>query len=271
VNILNEQVNEQLTKTLFEVRETPVPFVNELISMGNGDMAKPSIDYNIETGFKMLIRNDTNEVISVVTNRYKLVRNYELLKVIDNHITEQKATLTSALIFGNARTSYVITFDELTQEINGENVSPRIMIQNSYDRTDSVKIIGGLFILVCTNGAIIGNVTNNVSYTHIIGREISAIEEKIDNVISDVLEFSTNTFPRLTDRKVLPDDIINFMGLFPQIGKDNILNKFKTNKPNTFYDLMQTGTYVLTHKMNRQAEATHRLEEGFISNLLGLM
>ena len=38
MNILNEQVNEQLTKTLFEVREASVPFVNEFVSMGAGDM-----------------------------------------------------------------------------------------------------------------------------------------------------------------------------------------------------------------------------------------
>ena len=268
MNILNEHVNEQLNKTLFEVREESVPFVNEFISMGVEDMAKPSIDYNINTGFKMLIRNDTNEVISVVTNKYKLVKNVELLKTIDNHITEQKATLTSAVIFGNARTSYVIAFKELMKEINGANMFPQIMIQNSYDRTDSVKIIGGLFIALCSNGMVIGDVTNNVSYTHIIGKEISTMEEKIDDVVNNVLEFSVNTFPRLKDRQVVPDDIINFMGLFPQMGKNYILDKFKVDKPNNFYDLMQIGTYILTHKMNRLTEATHKLEEDFVSNLL---
>lgn len=271
MNILNEQVNKQLSKTLFDVRESPVPFVNEFVSMGIGDMAKPSINYNIDTGFKMLIRDDTNEVISVVTNKYKLVKNVELLKAIDNYITKQKATLTSAIIFGNARTSYVIAFKELTEEVNGANMFPQIMIQNSYDRTDSVKIIGGLFEILCSNGMVIGDVTNNVSYTHIIGREINTIEEKIDDVVGDVLEFSVNTFPKLKDRQVMSDDIINFMGLFPQMGKDYILDKFKVNKPNNFYDLMQTGTYVLTHKMNRQTEATHRLEENFVSNLLRLV
>jgi len=271
MEVRNNKINALLDKTLFPVREEPVPFVEQLIRMGPEDMARPNINYEIDTGFKMLIRDDTNEVISIVTNKYKLIKNYELLKTIDRHITKCNGVLTDATIFGNARTSYTITFGSMEYTVGNEKIMPRVIIYNSYDRTDSIKIVGGIFVLVCSNGMTVGTITESVSYTHILGRKIDEINDKIDSIIEGVIGFSEEKFPVLVDRRVQAPDLIKFMEIFPTNGKDEIINQFKVAKPKSFYDLLQIGTNVLTHKLNRNAEATHRLEQSFVNELMKLV
>ena len=110
------------------------------------------------TGYKFIVREDTNDILSCVTNSYKLVTNKEIMQKASPVLKKQGAHLEEMRIFGNgARTKYKYRFPDTKVEIaTGDFVNPEVIINNSYDGSTEISAMGGAFRLLCSNGMVIG-------------------------------------------------------------------------------------------------------------------
>ena len=55
-------------------------------------------------------------------------------------------------------------------------------------------------------------------------------------------------------------DNVNFLKLFPLQANEIVTQRLIADRPNTYWELLNVGTNVLSHHMNRTAESTHNLE-----------
>ena len=80
-----------LTETLFPVKE--VPAVGQLFGEGLKE----------KTGYKFIIREDTGEVLSCMTDEYKLVTNQEIIKTAEPILKGCGATLREAKVLQDGK------------------------------------------------------------------------------------------------------------------------------------------------------------------------
>lgn len=241
-------MNNIINDTTFKVIERPV----QMEGLVNAD------DY------KLIIRNDTNEVLSCMTKDYQLVSNEEVLEKALPHIEERNGTLTECKTFGNgARTSWTFKFKDQPMEISGDTLYPQLHIRNSYDGTSAVNILGGIFRLVCANGAIIGKIFESHSEKHSIwNRKITNghIGNMVLNTLDSMENVYVNEFPILFETKINDKQIVKALEKLPSQYNEDAVNYLLANNVKTAWDLFNMFTWIYTHRANRNHETTHKLE-----------
>lgn len=215
--------------------------------------------------YKMIIRNDTSEVLSCMTKDYKLVTNEEVLDKSLPHIEERGGVLTEQKLFGNgSRTSWTFQFKEHPVTIGGEKLYPQLNIKNSYDGSSTVSILGGVFRLLCSNGAIIGQIFESHSERHSIWNTTlnnGHIGNMVKNTINSMDKVFKKEFPVLFNTQIKDHkDVVRAIEKLPSKYNEDAVNYLLTHKPKSYWDLFNLLTWVLTHRANRDHETTHRLE-----------
>ncbi len=250
-----------IESTLFPVKEYPANFAYN----SEGGIS----DVNVNTGYKFIVREDTNQVLSCMTDEYKLVPNSQIVKAAEPILKQHKAKLREAVSLGDGqRTIWKWSLPNSLIEISkGDEMHPEVIIKNSYDGSLQVHILSGAFRLVCSNGMIIGNIIEKYNYKHNIGNvNLDNLEEVIVDVIEKTEE-EGRQLPLLKDTKLKQSHIIKLIELFPSTMSAFITQYMIANKPKTYWDLYNVATYINTHKMNRKYNTTHQLENKLYSSV----
>jgi len=250
-----------IESTLFPVKEYPANFAY------NSEAG--IIDVNVNTGYKFIVREDANQVLSCMTDEYKLVPNSQIVKAAEPILKQHKAKLREAVSLGDGqRTIWKWSLPNSLIEISkGDEMHPEVIIKNSYDGSLQVHILSGAFRLVCSNGMIIGNIIEKYNYKHNIGNvNLDNLEEVIVDVIEKTEE-EGRQLPLLKDTKLKQSHIIKLIELFPSTMSVFIARYMIANKPKTYWDLYNVATYINTHKMNRKYNTTHQLENKLYSSV----
>jgi len=215
------------------------------------------------TGYKFIVREDTGDILSCMTNNYRLIKNETIINYANPVIKKNKGVLKEVRLFSNgAKTTMTWQFPK--QKVNigpNDDISPEIIIRNSYDGTIGVNVLAGAFRLVCTNGMIIGVVLDNYKNKHsIYNIELDKLEQSIVDTIEKTKYMFEDEFPILIETKIKEKHIMNLIKMFPIQANTIITQRLMLDKPKTFWDLFNVGTNVLTHNMNRNSESTHQIE-----------
>tara|TARA_R110002020_G_scaffold181370_3_gene376275 strand:+ start:12416 stop:13189 length:774 start_codon:yes stop_codon:yes gene_type:complete len=218
-------------------------------------------EYLDSTGYKFIVREDTGEVISCVTNDYKLVENKTLFESTDKISKKLGGSLVEARNYNNKKTDYKWRFNQPIDLGKGEKHKPEILIRNSYDASCEVSIMAGAFRLVCSNGMVIGTVLDNVSNRHSVwNKNLHDIEDMINESVKRITELLNNGFDIMSSNKPTQKHIKGLFKIFPTQANEQLTQYLIANKPKTFWDLYNAGTWLLSHGMNRQAWSTTKLE-----------
>tara|TARA_R100000049_G_C1940844_1_gene84992 strand:- start:556 stop:1335 length:780 start_codon:yes stop_codon:yes gene_type:complete len=242
-----------LQSIMFPVKEVPAIWADR----ENGNIL------NKDTGHKFIVREDTGEVLSCMTDEYQLVENKRVMKFADPIIKKNKGVLKEALTFNNgARTRVKWSFPDHKVSLGkNENIEPQIIFDNSYNGTVGVNIMSGAFRIVCSNGLVIGVVIGKYRNKHSV-YNISL--DDLESVIYDTMEKTKmifkDDFQILFDTDLKEKHIIKFIKMFPIQANEVITGRLIADKPKTYWDLLNVGTNVLSHNMNRKTEATHIIE-----------
>tara|TARA_Y100000593_G_scaffold47442_2_gene89926 strand:- start:6064 stop:6825 length:762 start_codon:yes stop_codon:yes gene_type:complete len=237
--------------TLFPVKEDPI-FLRD----------------GKDSGYKFIMREDTGDVISCVTNDYKLVENQTLFKSTDKIAKKLGGTLVEARAYNNKMTNYKWRFKTPIKLAKGEEHKPEIMIRNSYDGSCEVSIMAGAFRLVCSNGMVIGTVLDNVSNRHsVFNKNLEDIEGMIDESVEKITELLNSGYDRMSSNKPSQKHIIGLFKIFPTQANEQLTQYLIANKPKTFWDLYNAGTWLLSHGMNRNAWSTSKIESNLFKTV----
>ena len=135
-----------IEQTLFPVKEVP--------AVGYPLDDKLDVTLLDETGYKFIVREDTGDVLSCMTDEYKLVTNETVLKHANPIIEKSGGKVKEVRMFANgAKTTFKWHFPNEKVNIGkNEDLTPEIIINNSYNGTSGLNILAGAFRLVCANG-----------------------------------------------------------------------------------------------------------------------
>ena len=237
---------------MFPVKEVPARITSKLPHRDTKD-----------TGYKFIVREDTGDVLSCMTDNYKLIDNSMIIEKSDNIITKEGGKLKEVQTFGGGARSIVkYEFDKHKITIsNGDICTPEIVWSNSYDGTFvGLNVLAGAFRLVCTNGLVIG-VVDKYKNKHIIqNMDLQDIEGVIEETIKKTKRIMKDEFPVIHGTKVQQSHIVDILKMFPLQSSDYITNLLIAENPNNLWDL-NVATNVATHGMDRKAEATHKLKQ----------
>ena len=257
-------MNTLLTSAIFPVKEVPAVAFPKVGKMGD------SMNLIEPTGYKFIMREDTGDVLSCMTDEYKLVTNETVLKHANPIIEKSGGKVKEVRIFANgAKTTLKWHFPNEKVNIGkNEDLTPEIIINNSYNGTSGLNILAGAFRLVCANGMIIGVVSQNYKNKHsVYNIALNDIESVIRETVEKTKLIFTDEFPILQENKISEKHIVKFLKMFPMQANQIVTMALIANKPKTFWDLFNVGTSVLSHNMNRSAESTHNIETSLYNTM----
>jgi len=238
-------------------------------------------DFGIQNSkYKMIMREDTNEVISVVTEDYQLLTNKALIETAMPVIKDRGGILKEVKVFGNARSRFAFDFPDhkttIGKMLNGKPdvVTPRITLKNSYDSTLAASIIGGLLRLVCTNGMTVEDAIIRKKNKHIVWNPylVDNIEQQIDDTMDHMDQLFNVDLKVLYDTELDPNDIAALVAMFPTKSMEKMVQYISDpkNSMKNYWDLLNAATYTTSHVLNRDAESTHLAELGIYPTVMKL-
>ena len=245
-----------LQNAMFPVKE--VPIFKDVVTHNLG-----THDKNGRSGYKFIVREDTGQILSCMTDDYKLVKNETLLKTAEPLIKANGGKIKEVRVFGDGQKLHTSwSFPKNLVKIGkNDEMTPEIVIGNSYDGTLGVNIIAGAFRLICSNGAIIGVVVSKYKNKHI---KANVSLDDIGDIVSETVEKTKlvmkDEFPVLIDTDYKDKHIVEFLKMFPIQANEMVTQALIANKPKSFWDLFNVGTNVLSHHMNRDSQSTHLIE-----------
>ena len=239
-----------LNESYFPVKEVPVMY----------DMVGKNESVN--AGYKLIVREDNNKILSCMTDNYKLVTNKDIMEKAEPVLKEQGAILSDVHMFGNgARVRYKYRFPDTKVEVEKNDfVNPEIIINNSYDGTSEVSAMGGAFRLVCSNGLVIGYSIGKEGSRHTVWNKKEEIEAIVKSVINKTTTVFKSDSPKMIEKAVKKKDSQKLLELFPGYTMESMVQYLLKTPPKNYWDLLNAATWVTTHVMKRKAEATHKFE-----------
>ena len=87
-----------LQNAMFPVKEVPAYWEETKKNKGNGTSVR-----EMSTGYKFIVREDNNKVLSCMTNDYKLVKNETLLKTAEPLIKANGGKIKEVRVFGDGQ------------------------------------------------------------------------------------------------------------------------------------------------------------------------
>ncbi len=250
-----------LADTLFPVREVP--------AVGYPLDDNQDVTLLDNSGYKFIIREDTNKILSCMTDEYKVVTNKEIIDTAVPILKKHKAELKESISLGNGeKTIWKWIIPHIKIEVGaGDMLNPEIIIKNSYDGSLQVHILAGAFRLVCSNGLIIGVTLGQTNFKHNINnKNLENLDEAIEKTIDRSIDIG-GEFEMLANTILDERDILKLVKLFPSQMAEYLVDYLVANKPKDYWGLLNTATYLATHKMNRYYQSTHKLEQEIFPNV----
>ena len=164
-----------LDRFMFPVTEQPVA-----VAPTNPDrMAEPAQPAD---GYKAIVRADTDELIAIVRDSYRLVPNRIL---IDRLLEELQAGDTpfridpSHSFVTNRQMRLQITFPQVTIRDKDSDIALSLFLHNSYDMSEGVRVFFGAIRGICTNGMVFGKVLAQFYGRHTSGFSLEQLRRSL--------------------------------------------------------------------------------------------
>ena len=144
-----------------------------------------------------VVRTDTGAPLSVVSDKYTVVKHQDILEAVNMAIKPLDVGPTPSGVFvdrGGARLRALYKFPSLSRRVQEDSeICPCIKIQNTYDGTSRVSIHIGAFRFVCTNLAVGGGGSFAGGFMSIHAGTIDI------SVITKQLSFYLSNFDRIVE------------------------------------------------------------------------
>ena len=240
-----------LADTLFPINEVPVTY----------DVA--GRDKAVDSGYKLIVRDDNNKVLSCMTDEYRTVTNEQVIHEIQPILKKNGAHFKEAQVFGEgARTQWTWLFPDTKVDVGGgDMMNPEITVKNSYDGQWELSFMAGAFRIVCSNGLIIGTVLDSKKNRHsIYNTNLDKIAELIMDTVNKTSEVFNEDFPMLRDTNVNSKSVPEVVKALPQQAVEPFVRYCMGHDIKNYWDLLNAFTWTTSHALNRSHESTHKLE-----------
>jgi len=242
---------------------------------------QPLFANGIETRFFANVRTDTGEAFGIVTDRYKVMQNSELLGSIEETFQSRglgKSVRKVMVTQGGARVHANYRFDDIGFKVGNQDIVFNLRVQNSFDGSLRVALAVGLFRLICSNGAVAPLDAINLTKKHTDALSLEFAGGAVDNAIENfhrtapMLEAMART--RLTD--IEGHKVLNGLVIRKEISErqsDEIREIWnapthREDSERNLYNLWNATTQHLTHTVSgKKFELADRINRNVTQTL----
>jgi hypothetical protein len=136
----------------------------------NGWGPPTSVDSRPAPRYQGILRTDTNELVSVMSDRYTLVPNETLIETTVQELGDfgHEVNVTKAELLNGGRQFFTeLTFPNLSfTPDDGLEVGMQLLMGGSYDGTKRIWFQLGSFRFVCSNGMVVGTTLLECNQKH---------------------------------------------------------------------------------------------------------
>lgn len=222
-------------------------------------------DTYLPADYKAIVRADTNEVISIVRNSYKIVKNEELI----NDLMEQLVNIGASYkvdpshsFCDNNRMRLQITFPELIIKDKESDIALSLFLHNSYDMSEGVRVLFGAIRAICTNGMVFGKILGKFYGKHTQGfslkNTIKSFEATCEKL--PVIQKRIHDLDSIAVNKELLENIQK------EIGK-RMTKRISTSRYSSQWELYNAITHIISHDLQQQQRARYQMG---VSKVFGL-
>ena len=211
--------------------------------------------YPIRKGYKGIMREDNNKLISIVKDTYKLVSNEEVIIPLKQAVDslQLKYELGSDSYVEDNRMRLHLVFPEIKiDDGTDKKIDLACYLSNSYDGSEGVRFMFGGLRLVCSNGLVIGTMHTKYYHRHTKGirpktyeflikkalTDIPEVQKRINEMQEYQIKSGSNEFVKLIEK------------LEQTIGKritEKALKEYVKERQKNLWILYNAFTYILSH------------------------
>lgn len=137
----------------------------------------------LPSGYKAIVREDSNVCLSIVKESYRLVRNEELIHLLLRELASCGHNFRidpSHSFVENNRMRLMITFSDLKLNDSESDIALSAFIHNSYDQSEGIRFYFGAIRAICSNGMVFGEVLSKYYSKHTSGFSFENLSEKLE-------------------------------------------------------------------------------------------
>lgn len=221
--------------------------------------------------YKLIVREDTNAPISIVSKDYKLVTNGHLIdsltEVIDKVGIKYEFYLSDKHNYvDDNRMKLMLLFPELKIQDDADGIGTCLYIHNSYDMSERIRVIFGMLRWACANGALIWgeNAVKN-HHKHTKGFDVETVKKSVESIYSKipVINERIKILQELENPILIQNNIKYVQENVSKVMGDNAAEYKFAN----MWDLYNFYTAYITHQLAVRQHFTYQKQ---ISNLFKL-
>jgi hypothetical protein len=218
-------------------------------------------------------RTDTGEVFATVTDRYEILQNETLLTSSESlfkgkglNVFKRKEVVTH----GGARMRAIYDFPNIGAKVDGQDLTFRLAVQNSFDGSLRASFQVGMVRLICTNGMAAPVNTLNLTKKHTTSLDVDFVGNALDSAVQSfhnaipafqrmsempiTMKDGSNILFNLADRKVMSErhaEAIETIWKAPT---------FKEDSKRNLWNLYNACTQHFTHNVEAGSRGKPRFE-----------
>jgi hypothetical protein len=209
--------------------------------------------------YKSIVRDDTNTVISIVKDSYRIIKNEllinELLQFLAASGENFRIDESHSFVQDN-RMRLQITFPELTLQDSESDINLSLFLHNSYDMSEGVRFYFGAIRSICTNGMVFGQILGRYYSRHTKGFSLDDFSAKLDE--------AKQHFPAIQQRINQLEAIPANQELVDEIGEKiskklagQVMEEFDINRISQ-WQLLNRVTNYISHDIDKPHRARHQ-------------
>lgn len=223
------------------------------------------------SGYKSIVKtnhDDTDTILSVVKDSYKLVTNRELILPFMDEISSLKTRWyidSSHSFVRPERMRLQITFPDVYVSDSESHIPLSIYLHNSYDQSEGVRLFWGAIRAICTNGMIMGDVLGSYYGRHTKGFDVTNIQRQFDGITDKI----TLIQGRITDLEEMPLNQDLMEQLQQALGKRRLQEIIDTDRipDKSQWELYNDITYLISHNVEKPQRAELQLRTSKVFQL----
>jgi len=144
-------------------------------------------------GWRALVDQEDGSVVSVVSAGYQMIRHEAIVEAAESALKAQGLHFERSitLIREGAKMVATYTIPEINVTVgDGDVLNPTIIIKNSYDLSWVASILGGIYRLICSNGAYLGTMFEKFRHRHVGTLNAEQMSARISGVTHSFNTFS---------------------------------------------------------------------------------
>jgi hypothetical protein len=239
---------------MFPICERPVAINNGRNDITNWD----NLSTFLSSDYKAIVREDTNENISIVKRTYQVVPNETLINKLMHELvlidTPFKIDPSHSFCENN-RMRLQVTFPDLTLKDDESGIALSLFLHNSYDMSEGVRMFWGAIRAICANGCVFGKVLSQFYGRHTQGFQIANLRETL-TATYDMIPTIQNRIDELRSLPVtgkLKEDVEKEVG--KRMANEVLPNSVHLSQ----WQLYNALTHIISHSIEQRLQARYQM------------